>query len=126
MHLTGSRRNGVREATSDRASARMVGNSEVTARNAAGSSPALLKLELMGASPVSTVRRLPITGFGIRALFEIVKTAKTSVEFLAHIALKNGRFSLAQIHNHQAIDNIRKFAIEIKAHQSASDLRVLP
>src|SRR5579862_3404738 len=59
------------------------------------------------------------------ALIELVKSPEGGVAFFAHVALEDGRISLAQIDNHQAIDHVGKFAIEVEAYKTAAQFHVL-
>ncbi len=54
-----------------------------------------------------------------------MKASKALMAILAHIPLQNRGIGLAQVDDHQAIDHIRKFAVEIEAHQLAAHLRIL-
>src|SRR5713226_9536286 len=59
------------------------------------------------------------------ALIEPVEAAKSSVAFLAHISLEDRGIGLAQVDDHQSINDVGKFAVEIEAHQPASHLGIL-
>jgi hypothetical protein len=41
-----------------------------------------------------------------------------SVAFFSHIPFEDGRLSLAEVDDDQAIDDVRKFAVEIESGQS--------
>ncbi len=50
------------------------------------------------------------------ALAELVEAAEAGVAFLAHVALEDRGIGMTQIDDHQAIDHVGKFAVEIEAH----------
>src|SRR6266403_2479763 len=58
-------------------------------------------------------------------LAELVESPEASVAVFAHVALEHRGIGLTQVDNYKAIDHIRKFAVEIEAHQPASHLGIL-
>src|SRR2546430_7137650 len=54
-----------------------------------------------------------------------VKMAKSGVAIPPHVALKNRPVSLAQVYNHQSVDDIGKLPIKIEADQFAAQLVIL-
>ena len=55
----------------------------------------------------------------------LVEAAEAGVAWLAHVALEDLRVRLAQVHDHQAIHDIGKLAVEVEADQLASNFCIL-
>src|SRR5260370_33114232 len=58
-------------------------------------------------------------------LAELVESPEAGVAFLAHVALQHRGIGLAQVDDHESIDHIGKFAVEVEAHQPSSHLGIL-
>ncbi len=58
-------------------------------------------------------------------LIELVEASEARMASLAHITLEHRGICLPQIHDHQAIDHVGEFSIEIERDQFSAHLRVL-
>jgi hypothetical protein len=55
-----------------------------------------------------------------------VVAAKLRDGFAAHVALQHGRLGFAQVDQHQSVQYVREFAVDIEAQEFAADFSVLP
>src|SRR6267143_6532419 len=58
-------------------------------------------------------------------LGQSVEAAESPYRVAAHVALEHARLGVTQVHDHQAIQRIRKFWIYIESQQFSANLRVL-
>src|SRR4029077_7976688 len=55
-----------------------------------------------------------------------VMAAKLRDGFAAHVALQHGRLGFAQVDQHQSVQYVREFAVDIEAQEFAAHFSVLP
>jgi len=55
-----------------------------------------------------------------------VMAAKLRDGFAAHVALQHGRLGFAQVDQHESVQYIREFAVDIEAEEFSADSSVLP